>query len=449
MKANMTKQQLLKARHKQLLNDPDVRRWYSNIARESKLTADVRLRRLGRFCERHNITPKNIIEIGQSDIKKLDDLMLDDVSYLEDQGYAPSYIEDIVKSMRSWLSHNYIQATHKIKIKNADIPVTLENEVIPTRKQLDQVMVSASPRTRTIICIMGFAGVRPQVLGKHDASDGLKISDVEGLRITPDGKVFFEKIPAKVTVRRPLSKAGHQYFTFLPKLGCDCLAGYLRERLSHGEIILSDSPVITINYGYSTKRRPNPVAKDSKFVRTSRISNSVKDSFRVILKERPYVLRSYFDSHLLEAENNHKIAHAYRQFFMGHKGDIEAKYTTNKQSLAESMKDDMRKAYAESLPYLLQENEKPVSEENKKQILFDMLQEQAKILGIDPVHLKIESQRDSDDKIKTIKDAISEKVNSKPQTQIIKSEQVLIDYLTPGWELVKEIRDERFLIRNK
>ena len=51
MKANMTKQQLLKARHKQLLNDPDVRRWYSNIARESKLTADVRLRRLGRFCE--------------------------------------------------------------------------------------------------------------------------------------------------------------------------------------------------------------------------------------------------------------------------------------------------------------------------------------------------------------------------------------------------------------
>ena len=113
------------------------------------------------------------------------------------------------------------------------------------------------------------------------------------------------------------------------------------------------------------------------------------------------------------------------------------------------MKDDMRKAYAESLPYLLQENEKPVSEENKKQILFDMLQEQAKILGIDPVHLKIESQRDSDDKIKTIKDAISEKVNSKPQTQIIKSEQVLIDYLTQGWELVKELRDERFLIRNK
>ncbi|MBI1663302.1 MAG: hypothetical protein IS860_07415 [Nitrosopumilus sp.] len=66
--------------------------------------------------------------------------------------------------MRSWLSHNYIQATRKIKIKNADIPVTLENEVIPTRKQLDQVMASASPRTRTIICIMAFAGVRPQVL---------------------------------------------------------------------------------------------------------------------------------------------------------------------------------------------------------------------------------------------------------------------------------------------
>ena len=33
---------------------------------------------------------------------------------------------------------------------------------------------------------------------------------------------------------------------------------------------------------------------------------------------------------LLIAENNGKMAHAYRQFFMGHKGEIEARYTTNK-----------------------------------------------------------------------------------------------------------------------
>lgn len=103
----MTKQQLPKARHKELLNDPDVRRWYSNLARGSKFTADVKLRRLRRFCERYEITLKNIIEIGQNDIKQLDDLLLDDVSYLEEKGYAPSYINDILKTMRSIVRKSY------------------------------------------------------------------------------------------------------------------------------------------------------------------------------------------------------------------------------------------------------------------------------------------------------------------------------------------------------
>ena len=67
---------------------------------------------------------------------------------------------------------------------------------------------------------------------------------------------------------------------------------------------------------------------------------------------RPYVLRAYFDTRLLIAENNGKIAHAYRQFFMGHKGDIEARYTTNKGRLPEEFIEDMRESYRKSLEYL-------------------------------------------------------------------------------------------------
>ena len=67
---------------------------------------------------------------------------------------------------------------------------------------------------------------------------------------------------------------------------------------------------------------------------------------------RPYVLRAYFDTQLLVAENNGKIAHAYRQFFMGHKGDMEARYTTNKGRLPDSVIEDMRGAYEKCLDYL-------------------------------------------------------------------------------------------------
>ena len=153
-----------KSKHKMLLQDLDVKRWYNNNTRGSKITADVRLRRLGNFCKRNNMTPKDIIRIGKSDIGKLDDILLDFVTNLEKQ-YAPSYIADILKSVKSWMSFSYVESKRKIKIKNAGIPVTLANEV---------VLASQESSTSSI-----FARV------------------------------------AKVTVRYNISKAGHQYFTKL------------------------------------------------------------------------------------------------------------------------------------------------------------------------------------------------------------------------------------------
>jgi len=64
------------------------------------------------------------------------------------------------------------------------------------------------------------------------------------------------------------------------------------------------------------------------------------------------VLRAYFDTQLLLAENHGKISHAYRQFFMGHKGDIEARYTTNKGRLPPSLIEDMRRSFMNCEEYL-------------------------------------------------------------------------------------------------
>jgi hypothetical protein len=84
-----------KAKYRELLGDPDVQRWHRNLARGSRVTADVYLRRLGWFCEGHGLTPRGIAAMGQ---KELEDLLLDSVSELEEQGKAGSYIESIVKA---------------------------------------------------------------------------------------------------------------------------------------------------------------------------------------------------------------------------------------------------------------------------------------------------------------------------------------------------------------
>ena len=72
---------------------------------------------------------------------------------------------------------------------------------------------------------------------------------------------------------------------------------------------------------------------DRAHIQTAIIERDVRSTMRPRFKWRPYVLRAFFDTQLLIAESRGKIAHDFRVFFMGHKGSIEAKYTTNKSIL--------------------------------------------------------------------------------------------------------------------
>ncbi|MEM3676866.1 MAG: hypothetical protein QW176_01820 [Candidatus Bathyarchaeia archaeon] len=48
-----------------MLEDGQVKLWYRNLARGSKITADVRLRRLGASCQSLILTPNQLIELGE------------------------------------------------------------------------------------------------------------------------------------------------------------------------------------------------------------------------------------------------------------------------------------------------------------------------------------------------------------------------------------------------
>ncbi|MBS7626977.1 hypothetical protein KEJ51_08120 [Candidatus Bathyarchaeota archaeon] len=69
---------------------------------------------------------------------------------------------------------------------------------------------------------------------------------------------------------------------------------------------------------------------------------------------RPYVLRAYFDTNMIIAVSKGKISHLYLQFMMGHKGDIEAMYSTNKGVLPPDSHDNQDKA--KSVPESWYEN---------------------------------------------------------------------------------------------
>ena len=191
---------------------------------------------------------------------------------------------------------------------------------MPSKEELSKILRMSTPRGRVSISLMAFAGLRPESLGNYEGTDGLRLRDLKGLRLTDN--IEFDKIPVMVNVKSMLSKARHQYFSFLGEEGAIYIKEYLEERRRQGEELDYDSPLLQFDEGK---------VKKNLFLRTALITREIREAIQEAgLKMRPYVLRAYFSTSLDIAESKGLISHPWRQFIMGHKGDIEARYSTNK-----------------------------------------------------------------------------------------------------------------------
>ena len=329
---------MFKSRYSELLKDPGILRWHDNVARGSRVTADVYLRRLGNFCRANGITPKGLASMHERDLR---DLFMDFVSGAEKKGHAGSYTESVLKALKSWLARNGRYYRGKIKIKGARDAPTLADERVPTQDELRRIFRSGDKKTRATCVLVAHSGLRIQSLSNYSGEDGLKIRDLPEM-VLHGRKVEFRQVPTMIVVRRPLSKAGHQYFTFLGEEGCEYLKEWLEQRIEQGEKLTADSPIVTSKF---------------RTMRTLISTTNVRDAIRGAIRRagfswRPYVLRAYFDTQLMLAESKGLVLRDYRQFWMGHKGDIEARYTTNKGRLPKEVIEDMREAYRRSQVFL-------------------------------------------------------------------------------------------------
>lgn len=347
-----------------LLANPDIKRWYDNLARSSVQTADVRVRRLQNFCEAHGMTPLEFAELAQRDLKTAMDLIEDHITLMEGHGSAPQYIKAMLTAVKSWLRHFDLQVTRKFRITNEDSTPTLVGERVPEAQEMSEILNRSPLRAATAISLMAKSGLRPQVLGNFNGTDGLTMKDLPDI-VIQQGVVRCLQSPAMVVVRKNLSKTRNQYFTFLTNSGTKKLAAYLNDRLAKGEALNGDSPVIAPRSDYKYGRQRNT---GKRFLPSSQVSNIIRDALRPRFQWRPYVFRAYFDTQLLIAESKGKIARDFRAFFMGHKGTIEAKYTTNKGILPKSLTDEMREAFKRSEEFLDLEtkNEDPILQQKEK-----------------------------------------------------------------------------------
>ena len=351
----------MQPKYQELLRDEDLRRWFENLRAKSVLTATVALRNLGHYCELTGTTPKDILTKARSNEKDFRYEFTDFVRKLEKEGKAGSYIARFKKVILSWLKFNDIRLQLTVNISGENETPTIANERVPSKEELARIMRKATSRGRVAIAIMAFSGLRPESLGDYEGTDGLRLGDLKDLHISD--KIQFEKVPATVMVKGKLSKARHQYFSFIGEEGATYIKEYLEERRKNGEDLTYESPLLQFDV--------RGVRKNA-FLRTTLVTRDIREAIEQAgLKMRPYVLRAYFSTALDIAESKGLISHPWRQFIMGHKGDIEARYSTNKR-LPPDMIEEMRESYRKCLKYM-ETRVSEVSEENARLYLQQQL----------------------------------------------------------------------------
>ena len=427
-----------------LLEDAHVGRWAKNLARGSPITSEVAVRRLGKLCELLGLSPKEIVVRARKDLAGFQDSLEDLVAQLESEHKSPGYILGILKAVKSWLRYNDVTLTRKIKITNSTATPTIENEQVPSQDELARIFRASPSRVKIAAALIAFADLRPQTIGNHDGRDGLTLKDLPEVRIE-NNEVKFEKIPTMIVVRPTLSKAKHKYFTFLSSEGCTYLKEYLDERLRSGERLAPETPLI----GHE---RPRKATRP--FLLTRKVTHLIRMCMRKAgIRKRPYVLRAYAETQLIIAESKGKISHPYLQFMAGHKGDIEARYSTNKGILPPDMIEDIRKCYKSCEPFLSTTIRQVEQGDIVKEAKVEALKSIAKTMfGIDLTEVKIAKEKElgkelsSDEEIELLENEIK-KLRENQDPQIIVTEEDLEKHLAEGWEFVSVLPSKKILIK--
>ena len=434
-----------KTRHEKLLTNQKVKRWHENLKARSELTAGIYLRNLGLWLERTKLNPDQLISKAKNSYDELKNLISDQIRKMENEGKAGSYISVSIKPVLSYLKFNNTPVKFQINIKNENRNMTTENERVPTKEELSTILRMASARSRTAISLMAFSGLRPESLGSYNGDDGLKLSDIPDLTIQSNNTTI-EKTPAQIIIRPELSKARHQYFSFIAEEGCTYIREYLKSRINNGEKLTKDSPLILPDTNMSRKEYENP------FLETQLVSREIKKAIiKAGYKWRPYVFRSYFATALDIAESKGEISHPWRQFFMGHKGDIEATYSTKKK-LSEDIIEEMRQAYTKCEKHFVTTSDYTKEEKTEK-----TLREYAIMLFEATFNTEFNektknalytlTQEEFQEELKRVSSEKKAEILNNGNKQKIISINELETYITQGWEYVTTLPNGKAIVK--
>lgn len=435
-------------RYKTLLENERVSDWYDNLAARSDETADIYLRNFGLWLERIGEDPDSIIELAKNDLELFRRKILRQVRLMEKDVRAGSYIGVSLRPVVSYLKfYDVVVRLTNINIKDEDKHRTVENERIPTEAEFRSVLDAASLRQKAIISLVGFSGIRPQSIGKKFGNDGLTLGDIPELKIEGNN-IYLEKVPALVKVRSEISKSEKRYHTYMGEQAFRYIEDYLKQRMREGEKLGPKSPLIGPDVNMSRLEMPN------RFLMTTKVESGVKKAIKNAgFNWRPYIFRHYFGVKLDMSEGRGYISHSWRMHIMGHVGDIEATYSTNKP-LPDDLIDQMREAYKKCLEYI-QTEVKQIPEEDSRRILkdaiigtFEVLPGNKKLTDEERETLISMSVEEIQEELREMASKIQTNALNNGRKQKVIPQTEIKHYIEDlGWEYVKDLNNRESIVK--
>jgi site-specific recombinase XerD len=420
-------------------------KYYARKVR-SERTRETTCWTLKNLCEFAGRGPDELAELEPAEASRLVQGYVDS---LAGKGYSTRYVNVCLAFSKTFFKVNGFKGDRSLEVERHFQPSRYRKrgEYIPTSSEIyDMALSAGSARNKAMVLALYTSGVRNSTLA------AIMYRDV---------KEEFKKgtecvcLPVYAEMKKIVvgaCKGNIPYYTFISKEAAAALRGYLdeRERLHGG--IAENEPLFacdSANVPVEVRRR-TPVQRKT-------LDTVVKRAARRAGLKRwkdvyPHCLRKSFESALRNAGLDTKD----QEFLMGHilPGSQDAYYDKTKT-------ETLRRKYAQVLFF----PERVCSDEDfrKRQIL-----DTAKLLGfsqdkikkVEEALAKYDRADDALDEIKKLNLESRGRERSRSSNQyatngdgrrdrvkIVRGEQGLVKSLNEGWDLVRELSDEKFVLK--
>jgi len=337
--------------------------------------------------------------------------------------YANKTVNTYIHGVKKWLEVNDVKVDWD-KVEMPTTSVTRNVDRAPTEDELRLILNHA-------FGLVDRLGITMLI------SSGLRIGTLLSLRW---GDVDFGYPDvARITVRRAPGRKfssrsarggeSNLYITWITPEAKEMLIEWKRYRESNGEAIMSDSYLFPGRRGHLTVSSFE--RRWYRILRKVGLDHRSHNQYEL----RLHTLRKYFRSHCIGVDSS------YREHWMGHKGG----YLDESYFRAEEQRhlQEYRKVIPHLSLYPTEQNELEI----RKKALLDFVKFQG---------WKKEKIRQFEEilqRARTVDEAAEEfsKLREEPKDnggyKVAESEDKMLDLLNDGWELVRELNSEKFLMR--